>query len=238
MDVLPSAWARLIFQQGCNLRAAGFIFREKCCKCCLPAPAHLDMDLGYSSKSSRNVLMKGSVSASLLYASGTQHLPGSALDCRITLWEGSGSECQRAADYFVIAEQWAGDPKCGVSSTQDPLAPSRAQHLLKASEEASETCLGLFWPCCFLLAALLVSLVLEEIKWFIVALDSFQIYFKQRNLNTRSGHNQNRILVLENDIVKLRNARKSEGLKSLWGNSFCVVFYNSSFLLWKFECLV
>lgn len=95
----------LILQQGCNLRAAGFIFREKCCKCCLPAPAHLDIDLGYSSKSSRNVLMKGSVPASLLCASGTQHLPGSALDCRITLWEGSGSECQRAADYFVISEQ-------------------------------------------------------------------------------------------------------------------------------------
>lgn len=64
----------VFFQQGCSLRAAGFIYREKCCKCCLPAPTHLDLDLGYSSKSFRNVLMKGSVSASLLCTSGTQHL--------------------------------------------------------------------------------------------------------------------------------------------------------------------
>lgn len=49
--------------------------------------------------------MKGSVSALLLCASGTQQLPGGALDCRITLWEGSGSECQRAADSFIIVGQ-------------------------------------------------------------------------------------------------------------------------------------
>lgn len=161
MDVLPSAWRCLIFQQESNLGAAEFIYREKRCKCRLPASSRLDVDLGYCSNSSLNELMEGSVSASLLCASGTQHLPGSALDCRITLWEVSASGCQRATDVFYNCRV--------VSSTQDPPAPSGAQHLPKASEEASETYLDLFKPCCFLLTALLVPFVLGEIRWFLVA---------------------------------------------------------------------
>lgn len=230
------------FQQGCNLRAAGFIFREKCCKRCLPAPAHLDMDLGKFFQILAKCADEGERFCITPWCQwDTAPSRKRSGFCRIRLWEGSGSECQRAADYFIIAGQWAGDLKCEVSSTQDPPAPSGAQHLPKASEKSSEICFGLFWPCCFLLTALLV---LGEIKWFIVAWDSFQIYLKQRNLNTSSGFNQNRTLVLENDITKLRNAWKFEGLKSLWGDSLCDGFYNSSYSFcavfynsWRFECL-
>lgn len=111
-----SAWARLLFQQGCSrIYLQGEMLQV------LPSSSH---PLGSGPRLFFQILSKcadegGSFCITSLCQQDT------APCMKLIAGSHSGKDLdQTATDYFIIADH----PKYGVSSTQDPPAPSGAQH--------------------------------------------------------------------------------------------------------------